>query len=106
MSLAQKKCAPCSGEIPPLIPEEIQRLMGEIPNWHLEDGKLTRLYTFKNFKKPMELANRIADIAEEQNHHPDLLVRWGELRVSIFTHAINGLTESDFIVAAKIDLLT
>ena len=106
MTLAERKCLPCSGAVPPLTRAQFEPLLDELDNWLVEDDKkLTKSLRFKNFTGPMDLANSIAAIAEEENHHPDLLVRWGELRIELWTHKINGLTESDFILAAKIDLL-
>jgi 4a-hydroxytetrahydrobiopterin dehydratase len=104
MGLAEKTCVPCRGGVPPLTRPQFAPLLTELDNWQvIDESKLTKSYKFPNFKKSMDLAKKIADIAEEQNHHPDLLVRWGELRVELWTHAAGGLTESDFILAAKID---
>jgi len=104
MSLASKKCIPCTGAIKPLTRAQFQPFLGELKNWTVEDDKkLVRSFKYDNFVKPMRLAKRIADLAEEQQHHPDLLVRWGELKIDIWTHKIDGLTESDFVLAAKID---
>jgi 4a-hydroxytetrahydrobiopterin dehydratase len=106
MTLADKTCVPCRGGIPPLTRDQFLPLLSELEGWEvLDDRKLAKNFLFKGFRKPMELANRIAELAEEQGHHPDLLIRWGELRVEIWTHKIDGLSESDFILAAKIDQL-
>src|SRR5438552_12422392 len=107
MKLADRKCIPCRGGIPALTPDQYEPLLKELDNWDVIDGgKLRKSYRFDNFAQSMSLANKIAEIAEQQNHHPDLLVRWGELQIELWTHAIGGLTESDFILAAKIDRLT
>jgi 4a-hydroxytetrahydrobiopterin dehydratase len=104
MNLVEKKCIPCSGGVPALTRKEFAPLLQELDDWTVEnDKKLVRSFQFDNFAKPMELAKKIADIAEHEQHHPDLLVRWGELKVELWTHKIDGLTESDFILAAKID---
>lgn len=105
MSLAEKKCVPCTGKTPVLEEKEVERLLRELePQWQIENGKkLSRSYHFDNFLKPMRLAKVLADIAEEQQHHPDLVIRWGELKIDLWTHAINGLSEADFILAAKFD---
>lgn len=104
MGLAEKKCIPCSGGISPLTLENVTALAKELDNWQIPDGmRLIKSYKLDNFKQAMTLADKIADIAESENHHPDLLVRWGELKIELWTHKINGLTESDFILAAKID---
>ncbi len=105
-ALAKRKCVPCSGDVPPLSLDQCRKLHGELKNWELVEAKrLVKSYKFKDFQSAMDLANKIAVIAEEEGHHPDLLVRWGELRIDLWTHAVNGLTESDFILAAKIDCL-
>ncbi len=105
-NLAKKRCVPCEEGGPPLIPEKAQELLGQInPEWMLIDGgrMLARTFHFDNFMGPMELANKIAAIAEEEGHHPDLTISYGSLGVELMTHAIGGLSENDFIVAAKID---
>jgi 4a-hydroxytetrahydrobiopterin dehydratase len=103
-SLLEKKCLPCSGETPPLKNYEIEELKKQLDQrWKVEGFKLACSFPFDNFLKPMRFAKRVADIAEEQQHHPDLIVRWGELKIDLWTHAINGLSEADFILAAKID---
>lgn len=103
--LARKKCVPCHGGTPTLRPEEIARLQPEVPAWRVEEGRLRRAFRFEDFAGPMRFANRIAEIAEAEGHHPDLHVHWGRLEVEITTHAVKGLTENDFILAAKIDRL-
>ncbi len=102
--LAERKCVPCSGDTPPMTSEEIERLLPQLPGWQVEEGKkLTKRFRFKNFVQAVDFVNRITPIAEEEGHHPDLYVRWGGVTVYLWTHAINGLSESDFIMAAKID---
>ncbi len=104
--LADKKCVPCRGGVPPLAREEIQPLLARVDGWHVEaDKKLTKSFKFKDFMGPVKFTNAIAEVAEEEGHHPDLYVAWGELRAIIWTHKVDGLTESDFILAAKIDRL-
>ena len=104
MSLADKTCEPCRGGIPPLSKAQIEPLLKELKGWKvLDDTRLQKSIKTDNFKQALDLANQVGDIAEEQQHHPDLLVRWGELNIDLFTHAINGLSEADFILAAKID---
>lgn len=103
-NLADSKCVPCRGGVPPLTPEEIQPLLGQLQGWHIEEGKkLVKSYPFANFVDAMAFANAITPVAEAEGHHPDLYVRWGEVRVYLWTHKIDGLTESDFFMAAKID---
>jgi 4a-hydroxytetrahydrobiopterin dehydratase len=105
MALAEKKCVPCTGKTPTLDEKEIASLSRELdPQWHVLNGKkLSRTFQFDNFLRPMRLAKVLADIAEDQQHHPDLIIRWGELKVELWTHAINGLSEADFILAARFD---
>ena len=102
--LADKKCVPCRGGVPPLTPDEIQPLLAKVEGWRVEDDKkLMKAYKFEDFMGPMRFANKIAEVAEEEGHHPDLYVAYGKLEAYIWTHKVNGLTESDFILAAKID---
>lgn len=103
-SLADRKCEPCHGGTPKLDHDQIEKMRGELRDWTVEnDQKLTKKIKTKNFVTSLDLANKIGAIAEEQGHHPDLLVRWGELGIELWTHAIGGLSEADFILAAKID---
>jgi 4a-hydroxytetrahydrobiopterin dehydratase len=105
-TLARKRCVPCDGNTPTLGPEEVTRLSAEVPGWRVEEGRrLGRAIRFKDFAGPMRLANRIATVADAEGHHPDLHVHWGRLEIEITTHAVKGLTENDFILAAKIDQL-
>jgi len=103
MDLTQKKCVPCDGGIPKLGPDEAELLLKEVPSWHIEDKKLHKLFKFKNFNKAMAFINRMADIAEMEGHHPDFHVHYNRVEVEIWTHAIDGLSENDFILAAKLD---
>ena len=101
--LARKQCVPCKGGIPPLAGKELERLSHMLGNgWGVVDGHhLEKEYPFPNFVDALAFTNRVGDIAETQGHHPDIYLSWGKVRVTIWTHAINGLTESDFILAAK-----
>jgi 4a-hydroxytetrahydrobiopterin dehydratase len=103
--LAKGKCKPCEGGIPPLNSEEISQLLGKLENWHLVDGKLRRDFKFADHYITMTFVNAIAWVSHQQGHHPDLGVGYDTCRVEYHTHAINGLSESDFICAAKIDAL-
>ncbi len=103
-SLADKKCVPCKGGVPPLKGEELQRLSAQLPDWKVVEGHhLQRTFLFPDFRKALDFVNRAGEVAEDQGHHPDLALSWGSVEVKIFTHKIEGLTESDFILAAKID---
>src|SRR5262244_2837918 len=106
MGLADKACIPCRGGVPPLEISKALDLLKELDSgWELTyNGKhLERVFPFKNFKEAMAFANQVGDIAESEGHHPDLHVGWGKCRIEIWTHKIDGLTESDFYLAAKID---
>ncbi|HEX9878442.1 MAG TPA: 4a-hydroxytetrahydrobiopterin dehydratase [Gammaproteobacteria bacterium] len=105
MSLADNKCVPCRGGVPPLARDEAERMLAELDDgWQLNvAGHLERAYAFGNFAMAIAFANRVGAIAEEENHHPDLHVSWGRCAVEIWTHKISGLTESDFYFAAKTD---
>lgn len=103
-SLAEKTCVPCRGGVPPLKGAELEKLRAQLPGWRVVDEHhLQRTYTFPDFKQALEFVNRIGAIAEEQGHHPDLGLTWGQVEVQIYTHKIDGLTESDFVLAAKIE---
>lgn len=101
--LTIKKCVPCEGGVEPLSDEQIRDLLPQISDWHLEGKTLQRKFRFKNFVKLMEFVNQMAKIAEDEGHHPDFSAHYNILDVSLWTHAVNGLTENDFILAAKID---
>jgi 4a-hydroxytetrahydrobiopterin dehydratase len=105
MSLADNQCVPCRGGVPPLPRERIDALLTELePGWKLTPtGHLSRTYEFRDFAGALAFANRVGDIAEREGHHPDLYVAWGRCGVEIWTHKIDGLTESDFFLAAKAD---
>ena len=102
--LAEKSCVPCKGGVPPLKGESLNALADQLTTWQVVDEHhLTRTYTFKDFVEALAFTNSVGEIAEEQNHHPDIYLTWGKVRVDIWTHKIDGLTESDFVFAAKCD---
>lgn len=105
--LAEKQCIPCKGGVPPLAGAELDRLAAELdPGWQVVAGHhLEREIRFKNFVEALAFTNRVGELAEQQNHHPDLYLAWGRVKVTIWTHKIDGLTESDFVFAAKVDNL-
>jgi 4a-hydroxytetrahydrobiopterin dehydratase len=106
MGLAEQSCVPCRGGVPPLPNDRVAALLKELdPGWTVtHDGtRIERAYQFKEFSDALAFANRVGDIAEREGHHPDLHVGWGRCSVEIWTHKINGLTESDFYLAAKAD---
>jgi 4a-hydroxytetrahydrobiopterin dehydratase len=105
-ALAEKSCVPCKGGVPPLGEAEQQRLLDELgPNgWQVVDGHhLEKQYKFPDFAQALAFVNRIGEIAEAEGHHPDITLGWGKAGVTTWTHSIDGLTESDFILAAKIE---
>jgi 4a-hydroxytetrahydrobiopterin dehydratase len=102
--LAERTCVPCRGGVPPLSPEQVAVLLADLQGWTVvENHHLEKEYQLKDFAEGLALVNRIGAIAEEQGHHPDLLLAWGRVAVKIWTHKIDGLTESDFVLAAKCD---
>jgi 4a-hydroxytetrahydrobiopterin dehydratase len=105
--LANRKCVPCHGGIPPLGRAESEKFLGELEGWEvIEAHHLKKSFAFPNFAQALALANRIGAVAEAEGHHPDIRFGWGYLEATLYTHAIDGLSESDFILAAKIDALT
>lgn len=103
--LKDRSCVPCRGGIAPLSREKAEAYLQETPDWQLESNKITREFTFKDFKSAMAFVNNVAKIAEDQGHHPDIQIHWNKVALSLYTHKINGLHENDFILAAKIDAL-
>ena len=102
--LSSRTCVPCRGGVPPLQGKELADLHTQLPNWQVvNEHHLTRGFTFPDFKQALDFVNRVGAVAEEQGHHPDILLKWGRVEVTLWTHKIDGLTESDFIMAAKID---
>jgi 4a-hydroxytetrahydrobiopterin dehydratase len=106
MDLAEKRCVPCRGGAPPLEGEALEALKPQVPGWQVAGGHhLSRTYTFPDFRSALDFVNRVGALAEREGHHPDLYLSWGKVEVRTWTHKIDGLTESDFILAAKIDRL-
>jgi 4a-hydroxytetrahydrobiopterin dehydratase len=105
-ALAERKCVPCEGGTPPLADERARSLLAELKEgWGLEEGKLVRNFKFRNFREAMAFVNRVAEIAEAEGHHPDIKISYNRVTLTLLTHAIKGLSDNDFIVAAKVDLL-
>ena len=104
--LASRQCVPCRGGVPPLSGEEIAKLSPQLQGWNvINEHHLNKSYKFSNFVEAQTFVDRVGQLAEEQGHHPDICFGWGRAEISIWTHKIDGLTESDFILAAKIDEL-
>ncbi|MHB8421090.1 MAG: 4a-hydroxytetrahydrobiopterin dehydratase [Myxococcales bacterium] len=102
MNLTEKRCVPCEGGVPKLDSERVAELLRELPGWRVEAGRLRRTFQFRDFKQAMAFVNRMADTAEQEGHHPDFTVHYSRVEVELWTHAADGLTENDFILAAKI----
>ena len=104
--LADKECIPCRGGVPPLKGAEIEPLAVQLPHWTVVDEHhLERQYRFKNFREALDFTNRVGELAEREGHHPDIHLAWGKVGIYLWTHKIDGLTESDFVMAAKIERL-
>ena len=104
--LASKTCVPCKGGVPSLAGKELAELSKQVPEWQVVNGHhLVRLFKFPDFRQALAFVNKVGEMAEGQGHHPDILLSWGKAEITTWTHKIDGLTESDFILAAKIDRL-
>ncbi|MEK6592506.1 MAG: 4a-hydroxytetrahydrobiopterin dehydratase [Pseudomonadota bacterium] len=103
--LATRKCKPCEGGVAPLTPDEIAILIRQLEDWKYADGVIAKTYSFRNYYETMAFVNATAWISHREDHHPDLVVGYNKCRVEYHTHAIGGLSENDFICAAKIDAL-
>lgn len=104
--LASKECVPCKGGVPPLDAAAVNELLWKLDGWAIEkEYHLCRTFTFPDFVKALAFVNRVGELADQQAHHPDIYLAWGMVKIEIWTHKIKGLTESDFILAAKIDKL-
>ena len=103
MNLTEKKCKPCEGGVLPLTEDQANELLKQIPEWTIKDGHVYRQFKFKDFKEAISFVNKVAEIAEQEQHHPNIKINYNKVSIELYTHAINGLSENDFIVAAKID---
>ncbi len=105
--LAAKECIPCKGGVPPLKGNELKALLGRLGGgWRVVDEHhLEKEYLLKNFREALDYTNKVGELAEAQGHHPDIYLAWGKVKLTLWTHKIDGLTESDFILAAKADTL-
>jgi 4a-hydroxytetrahydrobiopterin dehydratase len=105
--LAKNECIPCKGGVPPLEGDDLERLQGQLDgDWEVISGHhLEKLYEFDDFQGALDFTNRVGEMAEEQNHHPEIWLTWGKVKLTVWTHKIDGLTESDFVWAAKADAL-
>ena len=107
MSLESKTCVPCRGGVPPLKGKDLKAIHNQLADageWKvINEHHLTRAFAFPDFKTALDFVNKVGALAEAQGHHPDIILKWGKVEVTMWTHKIDGLTESDFIMAAKID---
>ena len=103
--LAKRKCKPCEGGAPPYSAQQAREMLKSLKGWIVEDGKLVKLYPFTNYYQTMAFVNALAWISHREDHHPDLTVEYNKCRVEYMTHQIGGLSENDFICAAKLDAL-
>jgi 4a-hydroxytetrahydrobiopterin dehydratase len=102
--LATRKCEPCEAGTPALKGQELRRLFGQLDGWNLiSEHHLEKEYLFKDFRQALDYVNRLGEVAEEEGHHPDIFLTWGKVRVTLWTHSVGGLSENDFILAAKAD---
>ena len=106
--LSNKQCVPCEGGVPSLSRDEAEQLLTQTPNWELSDTAthIRRNYVFPDFKSALVFVNRVGELAETEGHHPDIELGWGRVEIMLTTHAVRGLSENDFILAAKIDRLS
>jgi 4a-hydroxytetrahydrobiopterin dehydratase len=106
-TLADKQCVPCKGGVPPLKGQSLRELSTQLRGeWQIvNEHHLEKEFRFKDFRQALDFTNRVGALAEEQGHHPDIYLAWGKVRITIWTHKIDGLTESDFVLAAKIERL-
>jgi 4a-hydroxytetrahydrobiopterin dehydratase len=104
--LAAKTCVPCRGGVPPLKGAELENLGRQLPAWKIiNEHHIARSFAFPDFREALAFVDKVGALAEEQGHHPDIFLAWGKAEITIWTHKIDGLTESDFVLAAKIDRL-
>ena len=105
MDLTAKKCVACEGDVRPLNRVEAEVLLKQVPGWTLSEdaAAIMRTYSFKNFAQALAFVNKVGAVAESEGHHPDIELGWGRVKITLTTHAIKGLSENDFIVAAKVD---
>ncbi len=102
-NLAEQKCVPCHSDMPPLKHEQAVELGKQVPRWTLKDKELEREFKLKNFREAINFLNKVAEIAEQEDHHPDIYISYNKVRLNLSTHNIGGLSKNDFILAAKID---
>lgn len=105
MKLTHKKCVPCEAGMPPMAPAQIKKYLNQVKSWQTDNKKIWKEFKFKDYIRTMGFVNQVAMLAQEEGHHPDMAVAYSKVRIELWTHAIGGLSENDFILAAKIDQL-
>lgn len=105
MKLEQKTCKPCEGGVKPLSGKTLELYLQEIKVWKIIDNHIEKEFKFKDFKTALDFVNKVGQLAEKEVHHPDIYLSWGKVKITLWTHAIDGLSENDFILAKKIDLI-
>ena len=105
MKLTEQKCEACRADMPAFSPEAARDMMREIPEWAIKDNAIERVFQFKDFKEAMKFVNRVAEAANQEDHHPDIHIYYNKVHIVLFTHKIKGLSKNDFILAAKIDAI-
>src|SRR5262245_5820824 len=103
--LAERRCKPCTGDVPPLSQSEITHMLAQLSGWEYRDGHITKTFDFADYWRTMAFVNAVAWISHREDHHPERVVGYGKCRVDYWTHAVNGISENDFICAAKLDAL-
>lgn len=103
MKLYQKKCFPCENNEKPLTPEQVRDYLSQVDSWQTDNLKIWKEFKFKDFKETMAFVNGVADLAEQEGHHPDMEIHYARVKIELWTHAILGLSDNDFILASKID---
>ena len=106
MNLSKKKCVQCESGTSPMKKTLIKKYLKKIKEWRLKKGKLYKEFKFKDFKETLRFVNKVGKIAEKEGHHPDTYFTWGKCNIELYTHAVNGLSENDFILASKIDKIS
>lgn len=107
MALSAQRCEPCRGDVEPMSMDEAKAKLAEVPGWEVADSgkRIVRCFNFKNFTQALEFVNKVGQLAEQEQHHPDITFGWGYATIEIFTHKIGGLHQNDFILASKINAL-
>ena len=103
MNLSRKRCVACEGGMPSMPSFLVKKYLKQVKSWKLKKGHLYKKFKFKDFKTTLKFVNQVSKIAEKEGHHPDIYFTWGKCNIELYTHAVKGLSENDFILAAKID---